>query len=45
MNEPHQGGVPVVDDEQLRALPENEEEEKESWADSQTNFIFDYREY
>ena len=29
INEPHGGGVPVVDDEQLRALPENEEEEKE----------------
>jgi hypothetical protein len=28
INEPHEGG-PVVDDEQLRALPENEEEEKE----------------
>ena len=28
INEPHEG-VPVVDDEQLRALPENEEEEKE----------------
>ena len=27
INEPHE--VPVVDDEQLRALPENEEEEKE----------------
>jgi hypothetical protein len=28
INEPHEG-IPVVDDEQLRALPENEEEEKE----------------
>ena len=28
INEPHEG-VPVVDDEQVRALPENEEEEKE----------------
>ncbi len=28
INEPHQE-VPVVDDEQIRALPENEEEEKE----------------
>jgi hypothetical protein len=28
INEPHQG-VPVVNDEQLRALPRNEEEEKE----------------
>ena len=28
INEPHEG-VPVVDDEQLRVLPENEEEEKE----------------
>ena len=27
INEPHEG-VPVVDDEQLRALPENEEEEE-----------------
>ena len=28
IDEPHEG-IPVVDDEQLRALPENEEEEKE----------------
>ncbi|MGA9154029.1 MAG: hypothetical protein WBZ36_25900 [Candidatus Nitrosopolaris sp.] len=28
INEPHEG-TPVVDDEQLRALPENDEEEKE----------------
>ena len=28
INEPHEQ-VPVVNDEQLRALPENEEEEKE----------------
>ena len=28
INEPHEG-PPVVDDEQLKALPENEEEEKE----------------
>jgi hypothetical protein len=28
INEPHEG-VPVIDDEQLRAFPENEEEEKE----------------
>ena len=35
INEPHEG-VPVVDDEQLRALPENEEEKEEILLPSAT---------
>ncbi|MFZ0222756.1 MAG: hypothetical protein WAM42_13820 [Candidatus Nitrosopolaris sp.] len=42
INEPHEG-VPVVDDEQLRALPENEEEEKEEILLPSTTTAFYYQ--